>query len=83
MAYEAKNLSLLAQGARKVWMHVSSDDLAKDADGYFEGERRLSTGDIIIDISDNGVAAEAQLLVVENVSSGVVTVDDLDSGNLT
>lgn len=84
MAYDPKNLSLLAQGPRKVWMHVSSEGLAKEADVYFEGEHRLSPGDLIVDISDNTVAAYGQLLIVENISgAGVITVADFSTGNLT
>ena len=82
MAYDPKNLSVLVQGPRKVWMHVSSDGLDKDADAYFE-DPRLSLGDVILDVSDNTVVGEGQLLMVENITNGTITLGDLQSGNLT
>ena len=80
MAYEEKNLSLVAQGPRKIWMHVSGDALAKDADDYFV-DVRPRQGDLIIDHQSSTSAA--QILVVATNSEGAITVADLQSGNLT
>jgi hypothetical protein len=81
MAYDPANLSVVAQGARKVWIHASTDPLAKDADAYFVRES-ASVGDLIIDIDTDAVGAQI-LVVTAKADDGTLTVADLSSANLT
>jgi hypothetical protein len=82
MAYNAKNLSVLAYANGFTLWHYGTTDTAATVDtaGYFDtAADMLRVGDMIIGNVATATAPEAGIFVVRSNSGGVVNVSDLTS----
>lgn len=80
MAFQSKDLSVLAYANGFTLWHYTSVDLASDADssGYFnDGADMLRVGDMIMANLDTDGTPASGILLVNSVSAGVVDVADL------
>jgi hypothetical protein len=80
MAYQAKNLSVLAYANGFTLWHYTTTEAAAtvDSSGYFDNASdMLRVGDIIIANLETGGAAKAGLFLVSSNASGVVDVTDM------
>jgi hypothetical protein len=80
MAYQSKDLSVLAYANGFTLWHYTTADAATDVDtaGYFNAAANmLRTGDIIVANVDTAAAMQAGLFLVSSNSGTVVDVNDL------
>ncbi len=80
MAYQSKDLSVLAYAnGFTLWHYVTADTAATaDTAGYFNAAAdMLRVGDIIIANVDTGGTPAAGLLLVKTNASGIVNVADM------
>lgn len=80
MAYQSKDLSVLAYANGFTLWHYATVDAAAAVDGagYFNAAAdMLRVGDIIIANVDTGSAPKAGLFLVSSAASGVVDVNDM------
>lgn len=80
MAYQAKNLSVIAYANGFTLWHYTTVDPAADADtvGYFNGAAdMLRVGDMIMVNVDTDGAPGAGILLVNSNAAGVVDVADM------
>ncbi|MCR6633152.1 MAG: hypothetical protein NVV74_25660 [Magnetospirillum sp.] len=80
MAYQSKDLSVLAYANGFTLWHYTTGDAAAAVDGagYFNAAAdMLRAGDIIIANVDAASAPKAGLFLVSTVSGGVVDVSDM------
>ncbi|MBC7908327.1 MAG: hypothetical protein H7Y60_16490 [Rhodospirillaceae bacterium] len=80
MAYQSKDLSVLAYAnGFTLWHYVTADAAASlDTTGYFNSAvDMLRTGDIIIANVDTATTPKAGLFLVSAAGSGVVDVNDM------
>ncbi len=80
MAYQSKNLSVLAYANGFTLWHYTTADVAADADtaGYFnEAADMLRAGDMIMANLETGGTPKAGMFHVNAVAAGVVDVDDV------
>jgi hypothetical protein len=80
MAYQSKDLSVLAYAnGFTLWHYTTADSAANvDGEGYFNAAiDMLRSGDIIIANVDTGSAPKAGLFLVSQAASGVVDVNDM------
>lgn len=82
MAYNAKNLSVLAYANGFTLWHYGTTDTAAvvDTAGYFDSAAdMLRAGDIIIGNVATASSPQAGIFVVRSITGGVVNVSDLTS----
>lgn len=80
MAYQSKDLSVLAYANGFTLWHYTTADAATavDAAGYFNAaSTMLRVGDIIVANVDTAATMKAGLFLVSSNASGVVDVNDL------
>jgi len=80
MAYQSKDLSVLAYAnGFTLWHYVTADAAASvDTAGYFNAAAdMLRVGDIIIANVDTAATPKAGLFLVSQAASGVVDVNDM------
>jgi hypothetical protein len=80
MAYNSKNLSVLAYANGFTLWHYGTTDTAVDVDttGYFNSAAdMLRVGDMIIGNVDTAATPQAGIFVVRSNTAGVVNVSDL------
>ncbi|MGE5515321.1 MAG: hypothetical protein ACM31D_05815 [Bacteroidota bacterium] len=80
MAYQSKDLSVLAYANGFTLWHYGTADAAAtvDSTGYFNAAAdMLRAGDIIIANVDTASAAKAGLFLVSKATAGVVDVNDM------
>lgn len=80
MAYQSKDLSVLAYANGFTLWHYTTGDAATAVDtaGYFNAAAdMLRAGDIIIANVDTGSAPKAGLFLVSTASAGTVDVNDM------
>lgn len=80
MAYQSKDLSVLAYANGFTLWHYTTADIATavDAAGYFNAaSTMLRVGDIIVANLDTAGAPQGGLLLVSANSGGVVDVNDM------
>ena len=80
MAYQSKDLSVLAYANGFTLWHYTTADAAVSVDsaGYFNAAAdMLRAGDIIIANVDSASAPKAGLFLVSTASAGVVDVNDM------
>lgn len=80
MAYQSKDLSVLAYAnGFTLWHYVTADAAASvDTAGYFNAAAdMLRVGDIIIANVDTSATPKAGLFLVSQAASGVVDVNDM------
>lgn len=80
MAYQSKDLSVLAYAnGFTLWHYVTADAAASvDTAGYFNAAAdMLRVGDIIIANVETAAAPKAGLFLVSQAASGVVDVNDM------
>lgn len=80
MAYQSKDLSVLAYAnGFTLWHYVTADAAASvDAAGYFNAAAdMLRVGDIIIANVETAATPKAGLFLVSQAASGVVDVNDM------
>ncbi|MBM3581726.1 MAG: hypothetical protein FJX37_07150 [Alphaproteobacteria bacterium] len=80
MAYNAKNLSVLAYANGFTLWHYATPDTgnAVDTAGYFnDAADMIRAGDVILANTETGGAAKAGLLLVSANSGGVVDTNDM------
>lgn len=80
MAYQSKDLSVLAYAnGFTLWHYATADAAAAvDSTGYFNAATdMLRVGDIIIANVDTGSAPKAGLFLVSQAAAGVVDVNDM------
>ena len=80
MAYQSKDLSVLAYANGFTLWHYTTADAATAVDtaGYFNAAAdMLRAGDIIIANVDSASAPKAGLFLVSQASAGVVDVNDM------
>ncbi|MGZ8409429.1 MAG: hypothetical protein ACXWVS_05825 [Hyphomicrobium sp.] len=82
MAYNAKNLSVLAYANGFTLWHYGTTDTAAvvDTAGYFDSAAdMLRAGDMIIGNVATASSPQAGIFVVRSITGGVVNVSDLTS----
>lgn len=82
MAYNAKNLSVLAYANGFTLWHYGTTDTAAvvDTAGYFDrAADMLRAGDMIIGNVATASSPQAGIFVVRSITGGVVNVSDLTS----
>lgn len=82
MAYNAKNLSVLAYANGFTLWHYATDDTAATADttGYFnDAAGMLRIGDMILANVETGGTPKGGIFLVSSNASGVVDVDNITS----
>ncbi len=80
MAYQSKNLSVIAYANGFTFWHYATADLATDIDssGYFDNASdMLRVGDVILANVDTDGTPATGFLSVSNNASGVVDVADM------
>lgn len=80
MAYQSKDLSVLAYANGFTLWHYTTNDAAADIDttGYFNAAvDMLRTGDIIIANVDTAATPRAGLFLVASAAGGAVDVNDM------
>lgn len=80
MAYQSKNLSVLAYANGFTLWHYTTPDIAADADtaGYFnDAADMLRTGDMILANTDTDGTPSAGIYLVASNAGGVVDAADL------
>lgn len=80
MAYQPKNLSVLAYANGFTLWHYATSDTGNTVDtaGYFnEAADMIRVGDVILANTETGGAAKAGLLLVSSNAGGVVDTNDL------
>lgn len=82
MAYNAKNLSVLAYAnGFTLWHYTTADTAAVvDTEGYFDdASGMLRTGDMILANVNTGGGVTGGIYIVTGNAAGVVDVDDITS----
>lgn len=80
MAFQSKNLSVLAYANGFTLWHYTTADVAADVDtqGYFNGaDEMLRTGDMILANVETGGTPAAGIFLVNASAAGAVDVADL------
>lgn len=80
MAYQSKDLSVLAYAnGFTLWHYATADSAATiDSTGYFNAAcDMLRAGDIVIANVDTGSTPKAGLFLVSQAANGVVDVNDM------
>lgn len=80
MAFQSKNLSVLAYANGFTLWHYTTADVATDVDteGYFNGaDEMLRTGDMILANVETGGTLAAGIFLVNASAAGAVDVADL------
>jgi hypothetical protein len=80
MAYQPKNLSVLAYANGFTLWHYATPDAANAVDtaGYFDAAAdMIRVGDVILANTETGGAAKAGLFLVSSNAGGVVDVNDM------
>ncbi len=80
MAYQPKNLSVLAYANGFTLWHYATPDTSNTVDtaGYFDpAADMIRVGDIILANTETGGTAKAGLLLVSSNAGGVVDVNDM------
>ena len=80
MAYQPKNLSVLAYANGFTLWHYTTPDTANTVDtaGYFNSAAdMIRVGDIVLANTETGGTAKAGLLLVSANAGGVVDVNDM------
>jgi hypothetical protein len=86
MAFEAKNLSVLAYANGFTIWHYATSDIATTVDtaGYFDAAHEmLRKGDMIFANVDTGAAVAGGIFLVRQNSGGQVDVSDMTSVGAT
>ena len=80
MAYESKNLSVMAYAnGFTLWNYQTADTLSSvEGDGYFnDASTIIRKGDMILTIADNTSVISPAMLCVNNVTDGNIFVSNL------
>ena len=82
MAYESKNLSVMAYAnGFTLWNYQTADTLSNvESEGYFnEASTVVRKGDMILTIADNTTTISPATLCVSNVDGGCVSIVNMNT----